>query len=101
AVSRRTVMDEFLDAIPGGRLTLAALALLAVPGVRRQLRPLARAAIRAGLAVTDQVKELIAETREQASDLVAEARAERAGAQDGAGARPARRSRAEAPGGGS
>ena len=70
-------MDEILDYVPGGRLTVAALALLALPGVRRQLRPAAKAAIRAGLVLTDGVKEMIAEAREQTSDLVAEVRAER------------------------
>lgn len=70
-------MDEFFDFIPGGRLTVAALGLLAIPGVRRQLRPVAKAAIRTGLTVTDQVKTIVAEAREQTSDLVAEARAER------------------------
>lgn len=70
-------MDELLDFVPGGRLTVAALALLAVPGVRRQFRPVAKVAVRASLAVTDSMKEMVAEVREQTSDLVAEVRSER------------------------
>lgn len=70
-------MDEFFDVVPGGRLTVAALGLLALPGVRRQLRPVAKAALRAGLAVTDQMKGFVAEAREQTSDLIAEVRSER------------------------
>lgn len=75
-------MDELFDVIPGGRWTFALVGLLAVPGVRRQLRPVAKAVIKAGLVATDQVKELVAEAREQAGDLVAEARAERTAGQD-------------------
>lgn len=71
-------MDELFDLVPGGRWTLAAVALFSVPGVRRQLRPVAKGAVRMSLAVTDQFKEFVAEAREQTSDLVAEVRSERA-----------------------
>lgn len=96
-------MDEFFDVIPGGRWTIAALGLLAIPGVRWQLRPVAKAVVRAGLAVTDKTKEMVAEAREQTSDLVAEVRAEReaptnnGSEADGEGARRPRRRAAHEP----
>ena len=71
-------MDELLDFLPGGPWLLGAAALLAIPGVRRTLRPVAKATIKVGIGVVDQVKGLTAEAREQASDLYAEAKAERA-----------------------
>lgn len=70
-------MDELFGFIPGGPWAVGAVALLAVPGVRRSLRPLAKSAIKISLGAVDQVKSLTAEAREQASDLVAEAKAER------------------------
>lgn len=70
-------MDEIFDFVPGGPWVLGAVALLAVPGVRKTLRPVAKATIKAGIGVIEQVKNLTAEAREQASDLYAEAKAER------------------------
>lgn len=77
-------MDELLDFLPGGPWLLGAVALLAVPGVRRGLRPMAKATIKVGIGVVDQVKNLTAEAREQANDLYAEAKAERAEQLEGA-----------------
>jgi hypothetical protein len=69
-------MDEILDFLPGGPWLLGAVALLAIPGVRNSLRPLAKRAMKAGMAVGDQMKALTAETREQMNDLYEEARSE-------------------------
>jgi hypothetical protein len=70
-------MDDLLGVIPGGPWLLGAVALLAIPGVRQSLRPLAKGAIKVGMNVTDQVKSLTAEAREQASDIYEEAKVER------------------------
>jgi hypothetical protein len=67
---------EDIFEIPGGRVALLAVALLSVPSVRRQLRPAARIAVRAGLSAGERLKEWTAEFREQAEDIVAEARAD-------------------------
>lgn len=48
------------------------------------LRPVAKAVIRGALALSDTMKEVIAEAREQTSDLVAEVQAERAQTNGGA-----------------
>ena len=76
-------MDDLLGVIPGGPWLLGAVALLAIPGVRQGLRPLAKGAIKVGMNVTDQVKSLTAEAREQASDLYEEAKVERQNAEQG------------------
>src|ERR1035437_3754086 len=70
-------LGSFVDWIPGGEYTFVAAALLAVPGVRHQLRPVAKSALRVGLTVTDQIKGWTAEAREQANDIVAEIKEER------------------------
>jgi len=72
-------MADLTDYIPGGGWTLAAVGLLTVPGVRNQVRPVAKVVVRAGLVVADGLKEFVAEAREQTEDLVAEARADREG----------------------
>jgi len=69
-------MDEIFEFLPGGPWLLGAVALLAIPGVRNSLRPLAKSTMKAGMAVADQVKALTAETREQVNDLYEEARTE-------------------------
>lgn len=84
-------MDELLDFIPGGPWVLGAVALLAVPGIRQSLRPLAKGAIKMGMSMADQVKSLSAEAREQANDLYEEAKTERDEARIGG------QSEAEAP----
>jgi hypothetical protein len=92
-------MEDLVDFIPGGPWTIAAVGLLSVPAVRRQVRPVAKAVVRAGLAAADGLREFVAEAREQTEDLVAEVQAERNGGAQ-ASAEPqatrARRGRTEA-----
>ncbi len=57
--------------------TLAALLLFGTNGGRKLLKTAGKEAIRAGLVVTDKVKEIVAEVKEEADDLVAEVQAER------------------------
>jgi hypothetical protein len=52
------------------------LAPIVAPAVLAGMRPLSKVAIKGGVLVYDKARELIAETSEQLSDLVAEARAE-------------------------
>lgn len=52
------------------------LAPIVIPAVLAGMRPLAKAAVKGGVIVFDKTREIIAETGEQMSDLVAEARAE-------------------------
>ena len=70
----------------------ALLAPILLPAVAAGMRPLAKTAVKGYLALTDKVKEMAAESGEQLSDLVAEARAEReaelAAAVTGAAAAP-------------
>jgi len=47
------------------------------PSVAKGIRPVAKQVIRAGLAMTDKAREVVAEAGEQMQDMVAEARAER------------------------
>jgi len=54
---------------------VAAPALAGATGTT--LRPLAKTAIKGILAVSDSVREIVAEAREQVSDMVAEIQAER------------------------
>ncbi len=60
-----------------GRWGLIAVVLLAMPGGRKFLRTAAKEVIRAGMVVSDRVKDMAAEIREEASDVVAEIQAER------------------------
>lgn len=68
--------DVFEEAL--GPVAIGVAALLAVPvlfpGVRRALRPVAKGAIKAGIAVYETT---VANVAEAAGDLIAEARAER------------------------
>lgn len=50
--------------------------VLVAPLVISSLRPVTKEAIKAGMYVSDKVKEFAAETGEQFSDIVAEAKAE-------------------------
>lgn len=70
------MIEELMEAATG-RWGLIALVVLAMPGGRKMLRTVAKEAIRAGIVVTDRVKDLAAEIREEASDVVAEIQAER------------------------
>ncbi len=58
---------------------IAAAVLLLLPGSRKMARTVTKEVIRAGMTVTDNVKDLLAEAKEEASDVVAEVRAERKG----------------------
>jgi gas vesicle protein len=72
----------------GGMLLGVVVGAMAAPSVApaagRTVRPLAKALIRGALVVGDGVREMVAEAREQVSDLVAEVQAEAKG--NGAGA---------------
>jgi hypothetical protein len=70
------MIEELLEAIvPGGALVAIGVAVGAAFG--KQLRPIAKQAVKAGMVVGDQVRVAAAEAAERAQDLVAEARAER------------------------
>lgn len=56
---------------------LAALLLFGTNGGRKLLKQAGKEAIRAGLVVSDKVKEIAAEIKEEADDLVAEVQTER------------------------
>jgi len=59
-------------------VVVGAVAAPAVAGATgTTLRPLAKATIKGVLAVTDSLREIVAEAREQVSDMVAEIHAER------------------------
>jgi hypothetical protein len=60
-----------------GRWGLAAIILLAMPGSRKMVRTVAKEAVRAGLTVSESMKDLVAEIKEEADDVVAEIKAER------------------------
>ena len=66
---------ELVELIPGGNWAIAAVGLLAVPGVRKHLRPVAGAVVRSGLGLVGHVTRIVVETRENAEDLVGEVRA--------------------------
>jgi hypothetical protein len=69
-------MEELLGSvIPGGALVAIGVAIGAAFG--KQLRPIAKQALKAGMVVGDQVRVAASEAAERAQDLVAEARAER------------------------
>ena len=57
--------------------TLAAVLLLGTNGGRKLLKTASKEVVRAGLVVSDKVKEIVAEVKEEADDLVAEVQAER------------------------
>ena len=62
-------------------LVVAGVALLApmvLPVVVSMARPIVKGVIKGGMALADKAQELVAETGEQISDIMAEAKAERA-----------------------
>jgi len=69
-------MEELLERI-GGPWVVVAAVLVATNGGRKLLRSATKEAIRVGLTASDRVKEIVAEVREEAGDLVAEVKAER------------------------
>jgi hypothetical protein len=70
------MFEDLLETVMGPWGLLAA-ALIVFPGGRKFLRSATKEAIRAGVVVGDKVKELASEIKEEASDVVAEVRAER------------------------
>lgn len=64
----------------------AILGPVVIPALAGVAKPLAKAAIKGGLALYDRSKETIAEVQEMVDDLVAEARAEAEAETEGAGA---------------
>lgn len=56
---------------------LGAVLLFGTTGGRKLVRTATKEVIRAGLVVSDRVKEIAAEVKEEADDLVAEVQAER------------------------
>jgi Protein of unknown function (DUF5132) len=62
-------------------LVVAGVAMLApviLPVVVSMARPIVKGVIKGGMALADKAQELVAETGEQISDIMAEAKAERA-----------------------
>jgi len=62
-------------------LVVAGVAMIApvvLPVVVTMARPVVKGVIKGGMALADKAQELVAETGEQISDIMAEARAERA-----------------------
>ena len=62
-------------------LVVAGVAMIApvvLPVVVTMARPVVKGVIKGGIALADKAQELVAETGEQISDIMAEARAERA-----------------------
>ena len=70
------MFEDLLETV-SGKWGLLALVLVVMPGGRKLLRTAAKETIRAGIIVTDRVKDLAAEIREEANDVVAEIQAER------------------------
>jgi hypothetical protein len=64
------------------------IAPLLYPAVARNARPIAKRTVKAGIAVFERAKVAAAELGEQASDLMAEVRAENAEDLNGASATP-------------
>lgn len=68
--------SELKDAVKSPWL-LAGFLLFGTQGGRKLVRNATKEAVRAGLVVSDKVKEIVAEVKEEADDLVAEVQAER------------------------
>lgn len=77
------ITEAFGESLVPNLLVGAAAVVVApivVPVVIAGLRPVAKTAIKGGIYVLDKVQDMVAETGEQLSDLVAESRAEMAAA---------------------
>jgi hypothetical protein len=75
------LLDDTFKGPAGSILVILGVALAApivLPAVASISRPLAKTLIKGYLALADSVKEYAAEAQEQVSDLIAEAKAERA-----------------------
>ena len=60
-----------------GKWGIVAVILLASPAARKGLRTVAKEAVKAGMTVSEGVKDLVAEIKDEANDVVAEVKAER------------------------
>jgi len=70
------MFEEILE-VAMGPWGIAAAVLLLLPGSRKMARTVTKEVIRAGMTVGDNVKDMLSEVKEEASDVVAEVRAER------------------------
>jgi hypothetical protein len=71
------VFDELFDIVfPGGAFVAVGVAIGAT--FSKQLRPVAKQAIKAGMTLSERMREAAAEASERAQDLMAEAQLERA-----------------------
>jgi hypothetical protein len=77
-------MNIFKEALKGSLSSIVVVAGVAIiapivlPAVAAMARPVIKGLIKGGMALADSVQEYVAEAGEQISDLVAEAKAERA-----------------------
>lgn len=82
------MIDELVETfVPGGAILAAGVALGAMFG--KQLRPVAKEAIKLGMVAGEAVQEVAAEVYERGQDLVAEARYEHEHGGDGHTVEPA------------
>lgn len=70
-------MFEELVEVLVGPWGLAAVLLLATQGGRKMVRTAAKEVVKVGMIATEKAKEVAAEIQEEASDVIAEAHAER------------------------
>jgi hypothetical protein len=70
------MFEEILETAVGP-WGIAAVLLFAIPGSRKTLKTVAKEAVRAGLTISEGVKDLYSEIKEEAGDVVAEVKAER------------------------
>lgn len=72
------MLEEVLEVVVSkwGLFGLGALLVISGPG-RKVVRGAAKGLIKAGMNVSDSARELVAEMKEQGSDLIAEVNAER------------------------
>ncbi len=70
------MFEEIVESV-ASPWTFVAAAILITRGGRKLLRAAGKEAIRAGLVVSDRLKEVVAEVKEEANDVVAEVKAER------------------------
>jgi hypothetical protein len=76
-LAKETEMFEEILEVAMGPWGIAAAVLLLLPGSRKMARTVTKEVIRAGMTVGDNVKDMLSEVKEEASDVVAEVRAER------------------------
>ena len=69
-------MKELVEKL-AGPWGIAALLLVATNGGRKMLRTAAKEVVKVGMVASEKAKEVMAEIQEEASDVIAEAQAER------------------------